>query len=155
MANKPYADSAIQAIWPGLVVAAASPDVLTVGAVDGILQSQSAADADYFLRICGRAFGRDEVERHRRPWVGRWEADTLVVDTVGFNDKFWFDRRGTPHTGQLHIVERYTRPNWGSLVNEVTLDDPVRTRYLVLWLTALPSVEGGFQGQVAEVVVRS
>ena len=56
--------------------------------------------------------------------VGRWDGDALVVDTVGFNDKFWFDRRGTPHTEQLHIVERYTRPNYGTLVNDVVLEDP-------------------------------
>jgi len=56
--------------------------------------------------------------------IGRWEGDALVVDTVGFNDKAWFDRRGTPHTEQLHIVERYTRPNYGTLVNDVTLEDP-------------------------------
>ena len=56
--------------------------------------------------------------------IGRWDGDALVVDTVGFNDKFWFDRRGTPHTEQLHIVERYTRPNYGTLVNDVTLEDP-------------------------------
>ena len=45
--------------------------------------------------------------------IGWFEGDTLVIDTVGFNDKWWFDRRGTPHTEQLHIVERYTRPNYG------------------------------------------
>ena len=37
--------------------------------------------------------------------------DTLVIDTVGFNDKFWFDRRGHPHTEQLHTIERWTRMN--------------------------------------------
>jgi hypothetical protein len=56
--------------------------------------------------------------------IGRWEGDALVVDTVGFNDKFWFDRHGTPHTEQLHIIERYTRPNYGTLLNDVTLEDP-------------------------------
>jgi len=56
--------------------------------------------------------------------IGRWDSDALVIDTVGFNDKFWFDRHGTPHTEQLHIVERYTRPNYGTLVNDVTLEDP-------------------------------
>ena len=56
--------------------------------------------------------------------IGRWDGDALVIDTVGFNDKFWFDRRGTPHTEQLHIVERYTRPNYGTLINDVTLEDP-------------------------------
>ena len=56
--------------------------------------------------------------------IGWWEGDTLVVDTVGYNDKFWFDRRGTPHTEQLHTIERYTRLNYGTLANEVTLEDP-------------------------------
>ncbi|HEY3158402.1 MAG TPA: hypothetical protein VGJ78_05525 [Vicinamibacterales bacterium] len=56
--------------------------------------------------------------------IGHFEGDALVVDTVGFNDRFWFDRRGTPHSEQLHIVERYTRPNYGTLINDVVLEDP-------------------------------
>jgi hypothetical protein len=56
--------------------------------------------------------------------IGRWDGDTLVVDTVGYNDKFWFDSRGTPHTEQLHTIERWTRTNFGTLVNDFTLDDP-------------------------------
>jgi hypothetical protein len=56
--------------------------------------------------------------------IGRWEADALVVDTVGFNDRFWFDFKGHPHTERLHIVERYTRPTMGTLVNQITIDDP-------------------------------
>ena len=56
--------------------------------------------------------------------IGSFEKDTLVIDTVGFNDKFWFDRRGTPHTEQLHTIERWTRIDRGHLVQEVTLDDP-------------------------------
>ena len=56
--------------------------------------------------------------------VGHWEGDTLVVDTVGFNDKFWFDFRGHPHTEKLHTIERYTRTDLGTLVIETTIDDP-------------------------------
>ena len=56
--------------------------------------------------------------------IGRYENDTLVIDTVGFNDKFWFDRLGTPHTEQLHTIERWTRIDMGHMVNEVTIDDP-------------------------------
>jgi hypothetical protein len=55
---------------------------------------------------------------------GHWEGDTLVVDTIGFNDKFWFDFAGHPHTERLHIVERYRRPDLGHLEDEVTIDDP-------------------------------
>jgi len=56
--------------------------------------------------------------------IGRFDENTLIVDTVGFNDKFWFDFKGHPHTEQLHIVERYTRKNLGTLVNAITIDDP-------------------------------
>jgi hypothetical protein len=56
--------------------------------------------------------------------IGRWEGDTLVIDTVGYNEKFWFDSRGTPHTDKLHTIERWTRPNYGTLVNDFTIDDP-------------------------------
>ena len=56
--------------------------------------------------------------------IGRWDGNTLVVDTVGFNDKFWFDFKGHPHTERLHIVERYTRKDAKTLVNQITIDDP-------------------------------
>jgi len=56
--------------------------------------------------------------------IGWYEGDTLVIDTIGFNDKFWLDRRGTPHTEQLHTIERWTRVDAGHLVREVTLNDP-------------------------------
>ena len=56
--------------------------------------------------------------------IGTYEGDSLVVDTIGFNDKFWFDFRGHPHSEKLHTVERYTRTNMGTLVVETTIDDP-------------------------------
>jgi hypothetical protein len=56
--------------------------------------------------------------------IGWYEGNTLVIDTVGFNDKAWFDGRGAPHTEQLHTVERWTRINRGHLVTEVLIDDP-------------------------------
>ena len=72
--------------------------------------------------------GRKHPEDPDPTWyghsVGRWEGNTLVIDTVGFNDKFWFDFRGHPHTEKLHTIERWTRKDMGTLVNEVTIDDP-------------------------------
>jgi hypothetical protein len=56
--------------------------------------------------------------------VGHWERDTLVVDVVGFNEGTWLDYFGHPHTDQMHIVEKYTRPNKGTLHYEATIDDP-------------------------------
>ena len=56
--------------------------------------------------------------------VGHWDGDTLVVDVVGFNEGTWLDYFGHPHTDQMHIVEKYTRPNKGTLHYEATIDDP-------------------------------
>jgi hypothetical protein len=56
--------------------------------------------------------------------VGRWEKDTLVVDSAGFNEKFWFTNGGLPHTEALHLTERFTRPDLNTLRYEVTVDDP-------------------------------
>jgi hypothetical protein len=56
--------------------------------------------------------------------IGRWEGDTFVVDTIGFNERFWFDRSGLPHTNQLHTLERFTRIDLDTLRYQVTFDDP-------------------------------
>ena len=56
--------------------------------------------------------------------IGWYEKDTLVIDTVGLNDKFWFDNRGLPHTERLHTIERWTRIDLGHLATEVLIDDP-------------------------------
>jgi hypothetical protein len=75
--------------------------------------------------------------------IGWWEKDTLVIDTIGFNDKFWFDRRGTPHSEQLHIVERWTRKSLGTMENRVTMTDPeMFTKPLELVFTATLSPPG-------------
>jgi hypothetical protein len=56
--------------------------------------------------------------------IGHWEGDALVVDTVGYNDRFWFDFAGHPHTEQLHTIERFERPDKGRIDYTVTIDDP-------------------------------
>jgi len=56
--------------------------------------------------------------------VGRWDADTLVVQSVGFKDGGWLDRMGHPHSDQLHLTERYRRRDFGHLSIEMTIDDP-------------------------------
>ena len=56
--------------------------------------------------------------------IGRWEGDTLVVETRGLNEKFWLDTRGTPHTAQLKFIERLTRTDMNTLKYQATIDDP-------------------------------
>ena len=56
--------------------------------------------------------------------VGRWDGDTLVVDTSGFNGKTWLDVRGHPTTEALHVTERFRRHDFGHLDIQLTIDDP-------------------------------
>ena len=56
--------------------------------------------------------------------IGWWDGDTLVVDTIGFNEGFWLDRGQLPHTERLHTLERFTRTDFNTLRYELTIDDP-------------------------------
>jgi hypothetical protein len=89
-----------------------------------ILHETGDAGAHRVVYMDGRKHPDDLLPTWWGHSIGWWEGDTLVVDTVGYNDKFWFDSRGTPHTEQLHTVERYTRINYGRLVHEFRLEDP-------------------------------
>ena len=57
--------------------------------------------------------------------VGRWEGDTLVVESAGFNDKTWLDLTGHPHTEELRVTERFTRRSFGHIQIHMTIDDPL------------------------------
>ena len=72
----------------------------------------------------GRTHPKSIVPTYYGHSIGRWEGDTLVVDTVGFNEGFWWDRSGLPHTEKLRTVERFTRVSLDTLRYELTIDDP-------------------------------
>jgi hypothetical protein len=82
----------------------------------------------------------NHVEAPAESWMGwsngKWEGDTLVVDTTGFNDRTWFDRAGNFHSDALHVVERFTPRSAETLMYEVTIEDPnVFTR---AWKMSMP-----------------
>jgi hypothetical protein len=72
--------------------------------------------------------GRKHPDEMQPLWmgssVGRWEGDTLVVDTRGFNDKTWLDGFGHPHSEDLRVTERFRRRDFGHLDTQITIDDP-------------------------------
>lgn len=72
--------------------------------------------------------GRELEENPLPTWmgyaVGRWDGDTLVVESNGYNDKTWLHRLGAGHTEQLRMTERYTRDSFGTISIETTYDDP-------------------------------
>lgn len=64
-----------------------------------------------------------------QPWwygysVGKWDGDTLVVESVGFRDESWIDENGSPLSNEAHVTERIRRPDYGTLEIEVTVIDP-------------------------------
>ena len=71
--------------------------------------------------------------------IGWWEGDTLVIDTTGFNEAFWLDRRGLPHTEALHTLEKFTRVDSATIRYEVTVNDmgaytaPWTARFNLRW----------------------
>jgi hypothetical protein len=68
--------------------------------------------------------------------VAHWEKDTLVVDSIGFNDKTYLDGEGLPHSEDLRITERYRRPDFGRLVIDFTFTDP--KYYTKPWTATVP-----------------
>lgn len=65
--------------------------------------------------------------------VGRWDGDTLVIDTIGFNDRSWLDVRGTPHSEEMRVEERFRRRDYGHLDLTITITDPrIFTRPITL-----------------------
>jgi hypothetical protein len=55
---------------------------------------------------------------------GRWEGNTLVVDSTGFIDQTWFDRAGNFHSDALHVIERFSTLTPDALMYEATIEDP-------------------------------
>jgi hypothetical protein len=72
----------------------------------------------------GRPHHPDVEDTFMGDSVGRWEGDTLVIDTVGFNDRTWLDSAGHQHTSQMRVTERITRTAINNLHYEVTVHDP-------------------------------
>jgi hypothetical protein len=85
-------------------------------------------EANFGLRqiyLDGRSLPGSDVE----PWwfgysVGHWEGDDLVVETTGYRDDVWLDVQGTPMTSAARTIERFRRPNYGTMQIDVTIDDP-------------------------------
>jgi len=95
--------------------------VQTPGLLLALIEGASPAVRQIFLD------GRSHPTNLQPTWmghsVGRWDKDTLVIDTTGFNDKVWLEGN-RPQTEQLHVIERYRRIDRGRMSVEITIDDP-------------------------------
>ncbi len=91
------------------------------------------SDILYILYQYGPTWRQIPMNKPHRPdpdptwWgesVGKYEGDTLVIDSIGFNDKTWLDHAGRPHSEDLHLIERFRRIDHDTLQLDVTFDDP-------------------------------
>ncbi len=70
--------------------------------------------------------------------AGKWDGDTLVVETAGFNDRSWLDSAGHPHSERMRVTERLRRRDFGHIDAAITIDDPVMyTRAFTIKVTYL------------------
>ena len=72
----------------------------------------------------GRPLPADQNPTWNGYSTGKWEGDTLVVQTTGFRDGLWLDSRGNPMTDAAKLTERFRRVNFGHMEIQITLDDP-------------------------------
>jgi hypothetical protein len=72
----------------------------------------------------GRAHPKEPNPNWLGHSIGHWDGDTLVVDSVGFNDRTWLDDAGHPHTEQLHVIEKFARTDPLTMKYTVEIDDP-------------------------------
>jgi hypothetical protein len=93
----------------------------------------------------GRDLPKDPDPSYLGYAVGKWEGDTFVVETIGFNDKVWADAYGDPRSEQTHLTERYRRLNHDTLELQVTIDDP--KSYTKQWVSPpkLHKLESGWE----------
>lgn len=72
----------------------------------------------------GREHPKDLTPSWMGHAIGKWEGDTFVVDSVGFNDEAWLDFWGNPRSEKLHLIERWTRPDPDHITMQFIVDDP-------------------------------
>jgi hypothetical protein len=92
---------------------------------DLVMVLYEANDGRREIFLDGRPLPPDDVQ----PWwygysVGRWDADSLVVESTGFKDQTWIDEYGTPASDRLRLTERLRRITFGTLEIQVTVNDP-------------------------------
>jgi hypothetical protein len=73
----------------------------------------------------GRSHPTDLVPSNYGHNIGWWDGDTLVVDSVGYNEDFWFERSGLPHTESVHITEYFRRSDAETLEYRFVMEDPL------------------------------
>ena len=113
------------------------PEYRKIVQIPGLLVILNERDAGYRqIFTDGRPLPEDPQPSWKGYSTGKWEGDTLVVQTNGFRDGMWLDRSGSPITDAARLTERFRRPDYGTLEIEVTMNDP--KAYTKPWMVTIP-----------------
>ncbi len=115
----------------GLCIFAGIPRASISGVPFEIVQNSNRVAFLYELMNTFRSIPLDGRSHPKKPdptyfgnGIGKWEGDTLVIDSVGFKDTLsWIDDDAHPHSDAMHVVERWSRPDWDHLAHSVTVED--------------------------------
>jgi hypothetical protein len=109
----------------GMPMVATDPGPMKIVQTPGLIMIMIEAETTFRqIFTDGRKLPVDPQPSWLGSSVGRWEADTLVVDTAGLNNRTWLDASGHKHSEQLRVTERFHRVNFGRMELQLTLDDP-------------------------------
>ena len=118
-------DPTIRCLPLGVVKSHTSPLMRKIVQTPGLIVILNEANASYRqIFTDGRPLPEDPQPSWNGYSVGKWDGDTLVVQTIGFRDEMWLDRNGNPLTDAAKITERLRRVNYGRLEIDLTVDDP-------------------------------
>jgi len=132
-------DPVSRCLPPGIVKVHTTPLLKKIIQVPGLVVILSEMDAHYRqIFTDGRPLPADiDLPSANGFSTGKWEGDTLVVQTTGFRDGLWLDRSGSPMTDAARMTERFRRVNYGKMEIEVTVDDP--KAYTAPWTVKMNS----------------
>jgi hypothetical protein len=135
-ANQAKDDPHARCLPPSFPRAYALPHIQKFIQVPGLLVVLDEFNASYRqIFTDGRALPEDPQPSWNGYSTGKWDGDTLVVETIGFRDDLWLDLDGNPLTEAAKVTERFRRPNYGNLDIEVTVDD--RKAYTKPWTVTI------------------
>jgi hypothetical protein len=118
-------DPGINCLPTGMPMVDTIPIPFKIVQTPGVLMMLSEADTTFRqIFTDGRKLPDDPQPSWMGYSVGKWEGDTLAVDTIGFNDRGWLDAKGHQHSEALRLTERFHRLNFGRMELQLTLDDP-------------------------------
>src|SRR5262252_3295618 len=121
--NRLTLDPEIKCYLPGVPRATYMPQPFQI-----VQSPQHIMILHQYARAVRTIYMDHQTEAPADSWMGwsngRWEGETLVIDTTGFNDQTWFDRAGNFHSDALHVVERYSPIDADHIRYEATIEDP-------------------------------